>query len=169
MLEELLKQRYSVRDYSDKPIEDEVLTAILEAGRLAPTAKNLQPQKIFVLKSENALAKIRSVTRCAFNAPIVLMVCGDADVGWNNPFSGENYNMMDVSIVTTQMMLRAAELGVGSCWVCLFDPQVVSQVFNLSDNLKPRCLLTLGYPSDKAAPSERHSLRKSLEDTVTVL
>jgi len=169
MLEKLMKERYSVRDYKETPVEDYKLSAILEAGRLAPTAKNMQPQQVFVLKSNEALNKIRDLTRCAFNAPVVLMVCADKNVGWDNPFTGENYSMMDISIVTTHMMLRATELGLGTCWVCWFDPIKAKEIFNLPDSYYPYCLLPIGYPSERAIPSERHDDRKDLVQTVKIL
>ena len=87
------------------------------AGQAAPTAKNQQPQRIYVLESEDAIGKIRGITRCAFNAPVVLLVCGDKEAAWTNPFNDRNSAEMDCSIVTTQMMLQAQELGLGTCWI----------------------------------------------------
>ena len=82
---ELAKERYSVRKFSDKPIEKEKLDAILEAGRIAPTGHNYQPYRVYVLQSPEALEKIRGLTRCAFNAPVVLMVTVRKDEEWVNP------------------------------------------------------------------------------------
>ncbi|MDO4853720.1 MAG: nitroreductase family protein, partial [Clostridia bacterium] len=83
--DQILSERYSVRAFSSKAIEPDKLNRILEAGRLAPTAKNNQPQRIYVLKSEAALQKIRAITRCAFNAPVVLLVAVDTEAMWKNP------------------------------------------------------------------------------------
>lgn len=166
---ELAKERYSVRSFQQKPIEDEVLKQILEAGRLAPTAKNFQPYHVYVLKSEEARKKINDITNCAYHAPVVLMFCGVLDQAFVDPWNGHNGAEMDVSIVTTHMMLKAAELGVGSCWVCWYDSAKVKEAFQLPENEEPYCLLPLGYPAEDAAPSERHSLRKSLDEVVTEL
>ena len=169
MLEKLLKERYSVRNYSSKPIEKEVLAKILEAGRVAPSARNSQPLKIYVLQTEDALAKAKETSPCTFNAPIILMMCSDNNLGYQNPFTAERYNTMDITIATTQMMLQATALGVGSCWVCRFNPILAAEVFNLPDNIQPICLLTLGYPSEEAVPSDRHFSRKAMDEIVTYL
>lgn len=166
---ELAKTRYSVRSYKTDPVPQEILDQIIEAGRLAPTAKNYQPYHIYVLKSEEALTKINAITSCAYHAPVVLMVCGDTEQSFKNPWSGHDGAEMDVGIVTTHMMLKATELGIGSCWVGWFDPAEVRKAFNLPDKEECFCLLPLGYAGEDAVPSERHSLRKSVEEVVTVL
>ena len=109
---ELVKNRYSVRSFEPKEIEPDKLNAVLEAGRAAPTAKNNQPQKIYVVKSEAALEKLNSVCRCIFGAKTVLAVGYDKNLDWQNPLmppyhSGET----DAAIVCTHMMLAAAEQG----------------------------------------------------------
>ena len=76
---ELAQKRYSSRKYSDQPVSDEQLEMVLEAGRLAPTAANKYPVKVFVIKSQENLEKIRSLTRNVFDAPVVLLVAHDKD------------------------------------------------------------------------------------------
>ena len=80
----LAKNRYSVRKFSERSVEPEKLEKVLEAARVAPTAHNYQPFRIYVLKSKDAIAKIRELTPCAFNAPIVLMVTICRDEQWVN-------------------------------------------------------------------------------------
>ena len=105
---ELAADRYSVRSYSDRPIEPEKMERILKAGQLAPTAVNFQPQKIYVLKSPEAIGKIRSLTRFAYDAPVVLLVCADKTKVWRSPSEhGYDTGEMDASIVCTHMMLEA--------------------------------------------------------------
>ena len=134
-LQKVLKERYSVRSYDSRPIEDEKLTRILEAGNAAPTAKNQQPQRIYVLKSEEAIQKIRAITRCAFNAPVVLIFAYDAEAQWRNPFEQEIVSgQQDVSIVATQVMLAAWDEGIGSCWVNYFPNSEVEKTFELPEN-----------------------------------
>ena len=119
--EALARARFSVRDYKGTPIEEEKLQKILEAGRIAPTAKNSQAHRVYVLQSEEALEKIRAITRCAFNAPVVLLVAYDENEEWVNPLEGGHRSgQQDASIVATHMMLQAWELGIGSCWVNFF-------------------------------------------------
>ena len=117
---ELSKDRFSVRKFKDKEIEQEKLDKIIEIIKYAPTAVNYQPQKIYVLKSKNAIQKIESVCN-TYHAPIVLLVCADTNISWKSPFE-ENYDSceMDASIVTTHMMLEAWELGIGSVWIRYF-------------------------------------------------
>ncbi len=167
---ELVKKRYSVRKFADKPIEEEKLAQILEAARLAPTGCNKQPQKIYVLKSDSALTKIRAITPCVFNAPTVLLFCGDTDLSWKDPFV-ENYHSaeMDVSIVCSFAMLEAVNLEIGSTWVLYFDPLKVIEAFDLPKNIKPYCLLPIGYPAIDSVPAEMHFQRNKLDQMATFL
>ena len=166
---ELARARYSVRKFAETPVEEEKLETVLQAGACAPTAKNMQPQRIFVLKSGEAVEKIRGITRCAFNAPVVLLICGDTGAGWVNPFNGRNSTEMDCSIVTTQMMLQAQELGLGTTWVCWFDTEAVKKAFDLPAEIEPFALLPMGYPAADCLPSPMHASRKSQEETVKYL
>ena len=166
---DLIRDRYSVRKYADKPVEQEKLNKILAAGAAAPTAKNLQPQRIYVLESKEAIEKIRGITRCAFNAPVVLMVCGNKEEAWVNPFNNRSSAEMDCSIVTTQMMLQAQELGLGTCWVCWFDTALTKETFGIPENEEVFALLPLGYPAEVSKPSFMHESRKALEETVVRL
>ena len=168
---ELSKARYSVRDFSDRPVEEEKLRLILEAGRLAPTAVNSQPQRIFVLKSKESIEKIRKATRMAYNAPVVLMICYDKNSSWKAARFGESHDTgeEDASIVTTAMMMQATELGIGTLWARGYNTKDITDAFGIPDNLQLVCLLDLGYPSDTCKPSDRHFSRVPLEDTVTEL
>ncbi len=166
---ELSRARYSVRKYDDKPVEQEKLEQVLAAGACAPTAKNQQPQRIYVLQSEEAIGKIRQITRCAFNAPCVLMVCGKPDSAWTNPFNDRNSCEMDCSIVTTQMMLQAQALGLGTCWVCWFDTELTRQTFRIPADEEIYALLPMGYPAAESVPSGNHDSRKPLSETVVTL
>jgi HAD superfamily hydrolase (TIGR01549 family) len=166
---DLAAERYSVRSFSNVPVEADKLKQVLECGRLAPTAKNLQPQKIYVLESPEALAKIRQLTPCTFGAPVVLLVCGDTDQAWTNAETGHSTVEMDVSIVTTHMMMCAEDIGLSSTWVCRFDAAQVKEAFALPENIRPYCLLPLGYAAETAVPSPNHLLRKPLSETIQVL
>lgn len=164
---ELAEARYSVRDFSAKEVEKEKIEAILLAGRVAPTAKNQQPQKIIVMQSKEAVEKIRSVCSCAYNAPTVLAVCYDGERDWKNPFApGVRSGEVDASIVCTHMMLAAAANGLGSCWVGWFDPEKVAEALELPENIHPVALLPIGYPAEDAKPSERHTLYRDYDDTI---
>ena len=166
---DLARERYSVRSFSQKPIPKEVLDHILEVARLYPSANNLQPQRVYLLQSEEALSAIRAITHCAYDAPYVFLICGDTNVGWKQPFGGEDRTETDAAIVTTHLMLAAADAGLGSVWVGYFDPKKVSEAFSLPEHIRPFQLLPIGYPSEEAAPSDRHAARAPVSDWLTVL
>ncbi len=162
----LAKQRYSVRKFSDKPVEQEKLDMILQVAQLAPTACNYQPQRILVLKSPTALEKLKLCTKYHFNAPLALLVCYDKDKSWKRTFDHEDSGQIDASIVTTHMMLQATEMGLGTTWVGSFDPKVAREELQLSQNLVPVAILPLGYPAEDAAPAPGHSKRESVDKLV---
>lgn len=164
----LAAQRYSVRKFSDAPVEPEKLSAVLEAGNVAPTAKNLQPQRIYVLSSVEALEKVDGLTRCRFGAPVVLLIAYDADEDWKNPLEeGIHAGQQDASIVATHIMLAAAEAGLGTCWVNLFPNSQANEAFDLPESIVPVLLMPIGYAALDAKPSRLHDERKPLEETVT--
>lgn len=168
--DQILSERYSVRAFSSKAIEPDKLNRILEAGRLAPTAKNNQPQRIYVLKSEAALQKIRAITRCAFNAPVVLLVAVDTETMWKNPLEdGITSGQQDAAIVATQMMLAAWNEGIGSCWVGYMPNSEVHAAFDLPENEQVVLLMPIGYPAPEAVSSPNHGKRKPLSETVIEL
>ena len=141
---ELAEKRYSVRKFSDQPVEQVKLDAILRAGRISPTACNNQPQSVLVLRSGEALEKLKKCTRCHFNAPLALIVCYDKNISWKRPQDGKDHGDIDASIVCASMMYEAHELGLGSTWVCYFDPEAVVREFSLPENLVPSTILPLG-------------------------
>ena len=169
-LTEALKTRYSVRKFADRPVEDEVLTRILEAGNEAPTGKNNQPQRIYVLKSPEAIEKIRSLSRCAFNAPVVLLIAYDENQQWVNPFEeGITSGQQDVSIVATHIMLAAWDLGIGTCWVNYFPNTKAAEVFGLPESEVVVLMMPIGYAAADAAPTANHTEKKPIEKTVRYL
>jgi nitroreductase len=166
---ELVKRRYSCKNYDGRPVEDEKLAVILEAGRQAPTAKNLQEQRIYVARSKEALDKVDAITRCRYHASTVLIVAFDTTHTFTYPGGKRNSGMEDASIVATHMMLAAASVGVESCWVNLFDPDEAARVFDLPENEEVLMLLDLGYAAEGAGPLPNHASRKPLDETVTYL
>lgn len=169
-LSKAMEERYSVRDYADKPIEEEKLQQVLEAGRIAPTAANRQPQRVYVIRSAEGLEKIRAISRCAFNAPVVLLFAYDDEAVWKSPLEpGFDSGHQDVSIVATHMMLRAWDLGLGTCWVNFFPNTETGRAFGLPESEKPVLLIPLGYPGEKAAPSPMHSKKQPMEALVREL
>ena len=163
----LAAERYSLRKFSDRPVEAEKLSAVLEAGRNAPTAHNLQPQRIFVLQSSEALEKVDGCTGAHFHPPVMLVVAYDPKEAWNREGDGKNHGEIDAAIATTQMMLQAADLGLGTTYIGMFDPEKLRAAFPEElAGLVPIALLALGYPAENARPSRLHTERKPLEEMV---
>ena len=166
---EVVKNRYSCKKYSDRQVEAEKLDAILAAGRLAPTAKNLQEQHIYVVQSAEGLAKIDGVTPCRYGAPTVLVVAFDKNNVFTYPGGKRDSGVEDATIVATHMILAAADEGVDSCWVNFFDPEKMEEVLGLPENEEILMVMDLGYAAEGAGPLPNHSSRKPLSETVSYM
>lgn len=164
---ELAKQRYSVRAYQEKKVEKEKLDRILEAAHIAPTGGNRQPQHLLVVQSEEGLAKMGKAAKI-FGAPLVILVCADWEKAWKRPYDGKTLEEIDASIITDHMMLEATALGLGSVWICYFEPEILKKEFRIPDHLVPVNLLAIGYAADVAKSPDRHDHdRKPLVETVS--
>ena len=170
---ELARKRYSERRFSDKGVEPDKIAKILEAGRIAPTAHNLQPQKIYVIASEEAHAKLLTKTKMTYGAPLVFLVCYDNTISWKNTKDQcyDNYDSgeVDAAITATHMMMEATDLGLGSLWARAFDSKLIIDQFDLPEGIMPVCLLSVGYPAEGAKPSRLHASRKNIGEMVEVL
>ena len=166
---ELVKNRYSCKNFSDKKVKKEKLDIILEAGRFAPTAKNNQIQRIYVARSKDALIKIDELTPCRYKAPLVLLVAFDESEAFVYPGGKYNTGVEDATIVASHMVLAAASLGVDSCWVNLFDPDKAREKFSLPKNEKIVAMIDLGYANYGVKPLENHFKRKNIDETVKVI
>lgn len=162
--DKVIRERFSVRKFKSDSVSDDLINKILEAGNLAPTAKNNQPQKIYVVKSKEGLEKIDKASPCRYNAPVCLIVASDKSIAW----SKENYSTyeMDACIVATHMMLEATNVGVDNIWIEMFDKDILREEFNISENIEPICLIPLGYRDDSCVPSPMHSKRKDLSEII---
>ncbi len=165
----VVKDRYSCKKYSEKKVEKEKVIAILEAGRLAPTAKNLQEQKIYVLEKPESLAKIDKVTPCRYGAPTCLVVAFNKDDVYTYPGTERTSGIEDATIVATHMILAAANEGVDSCWVNNFNPIELAKELNLPANEEILMIMDLGYAEEEFKPLPNHMSRKPLDETVTYM
>lgn len=166
---ELVSRRYSCKKFDGRAISQEQLNAVLEAGRLAPTAKNLQEQRIYVVQSPENLARIDKVTPCRYGASTVLIVAFDTTSVFTYPGGKRTSGVEDASIVATHMMLAAAHAGVDSCWVNNFDPEVCAKEFGLPANEEVLMLLDLGFAAEGTGPLPNHGKRKDLSETVSYM
>lgn len=164
---ELAKERFSVRKYQDRPIEKEVMDQILEAGNIAPTAKNIQPQRIYVLQTPEAVAKVEALSPCVFGAKTVLVFAYDTEEEWINPFENNiRSGIEDTSIVATHVMMAAADLGLGTCWCNYFPNSKLEEALGLPGNEKIVLFMPIGYPAEDAEPSQNHVTKKDISETV---
>ena len=166
---ELACARFSVRKFSDRPVEKEKLGRILSAAQAAPSAKNCQPWSVIVLESEKAVETVRSVTKFAFNAPTVLLICCDASQAWVS-VDGLNSAHIDSAIAATHMMLAAWDEGIGSCWIRTFRIDDVRKAFGLPENIEPMAIMPIGYAAEDAVPAKGwHDVRKPMDEIVKYL
>ncbi len=159
--DELVRKRYSVRAYKQDSIDDEFLTKILEAGRLAPTAANLQPIQIIVVHTQGRESELKQIySRDWFTqAPLILFVCGVPAQAWIRR-DGVSYLFVDAAIVMDHMILESTNLGFGTCWIAAFDANAARKVLALPDSVEPLICSPLGFPADHFAAKERKSLQE---------
>ncbi|MBR1444666.1 MAG: nitroreductase family protein [Firmicutes bacterium] len=170
---DLAKNRYSERYFDSKKIEQDKLDEILEAGRIVPTACNYQPQRFYLIRSEDGLEKLNTVTHFHYNVPLMILVCYDIREVWKNPSDSyyQNYNSgeQDASIAATTMMYEAEELGIHTIWIRGFDSKTVVDTYNLPEYIIPVMMLGLGYPNEKAKANAWHFKRNPIENFVKEL
>ena len=163
---ELAKQRYSLKKYDGKKVGKDLLDLILEAGRLAPTAKNLQNFFIYVAESDDSLAKVDQVTPCRYGASTVLILTYDKSKVFTYPGGKYDAGFEDTAIVASHIILAAKSVGVDSCWINNMNPDQVREVFGLSEDEVVVCLIDLGYPAEGAGPLANHTKKKQIAEIV---
>ena len=165
--ERIIEVRQSTRKFSDKKPDGEIINKILLAGRLAPTAKNVQPIRVAVAQSEKAIAAIDKASPCRYGAPAVLIVLSDTDEACC--LDHHSTAEIDGAIVATHLMLAATNYGVDSIWVERFDRDVLKSELNIPKNLFPVCIMPIGYRADDCPVSRNFHNRKPLEETTEYL
>ena len=166
---EVIRDRYSCKRFDGRPVEKEQLQAILEAGRLAPTAKNLQEQHIYVVQSPDGLAKIDEATPCRYGAATVAIVAFNKKNVFTYPGGKRDSGIEDATIVATHMILAAKAVGVDSCWINFFDPDLLARDLALPLCEEILMLMDLGYAEKGTEPLPNHLFRKKLSETVSYL
>ena len=164
--EKVISERYSVRKFQDKHIEQGILDKILHAGHIAPTGCNSQPQRILVLNNDETILKLKMCTKCHFDAPCAMLICYNIDEAWTRPYDGAISAPVDASIVATHMMMEATDLGLGSIWVMYWNPQMMKAEFHIPESYEPVALLIVGYIDEQFEPHKEHFIRKELEEII---
>ena len=158
---ETMEKRFSCRKFKDKKITEEELNKVLEAGRLAPTACNYQPERIIVVENPLVLEKLKSATKYTFDAKTLLVICHDSGISWHRK-DNVDHGIVDSSIVATHMVLAATALNLGTCFVCSMNPVLIKEILGLSDTYVVDILLPIGYKDEEKA----HNTRKELSELV---
>ena len=166
----LAAERYSLRKFSDRPVEaGEALRRAGGRPQCPPLPITSSPSASFVLQSSEALEKVDGCTGAHFHPPVMLLVAYDPEAAWKREDDGKNHGEIDAAIAVTQMMLQAADLGLGTTYVGMFDPEKLHAAFPELAGLTPIALLPMGYPAEGAHPSRLHTDRKPLEELVRYL
>lgn len=164
---ELAKERYSCRKLTDKPIESEKIDRILQAAISAPTAKNLQPYKIWKVTSAESIEKIKQATNFTFGAGLFLVLGVDKNVAFTRPFDNMNFGQIDGSIIATHIWLAVQDEGLGTTWVGSFDPNKLQELIPEMQGYDLIAIFPIGYPAEDAKPSNRHEDRRAVNEVVT--
>jgi nitroreductase len=157
---ELIAARYSVRAYCPDPVEEGKLQAVLGAARLAPTAANRQPIQLIVMHTAGREAEIGKIYHRPWfvQAPLVIAVCAISSQAWVRESDRFNARLIDAAIVADHLILAAANLGLGTCWVAAFNVNAARSVLQLPDEAEPVIFTPLGYPADQPGPKTRKPL-----------
>jgi nitroreductase len=158
--DELIINRFSVRSFTNDKIDRSILIEILEAAHMAPSAVNYQPWHFIVIDEKEDLASLHEVyPRNWFReAPACIVVCADHSQSWKRKSDGKDFADIDAAIVTDHLILKATEIGIGSCWVCNFDIELARKKLELPENLMPIVLVPLGYSKSEAPAKTRKNL-----------
>jgi nitroreductase len=156
---ELVKKRYSVRSFQNKPVEDTLLLKILETGGLAPSACNNQPWVFIVIRKEATKKNLATVYERSWfvSAPVILALCCDMSLAWRRK-DGRNYGEVDVAIAMDHITLASTEAGLGTCWIANFILDEARKVLALPDTIEPVVFTPLGYPASMPPPKKRKPL-----------
>ena len=160
---QLSQDRFTVRKFdSDRTVEREKLAEVLEQVQLAPTAANMQPQLIKIFETPEELAIADQISRCRYGSPLAVLVCYDSSKTIKH--ANLDAGVIDCSIIATHMMLRACELGLGSCWAIGFDPDKARELLNLPEHIVPVVFMPIGYAAADCTPNPKHSETKPLAE-----
>ena len=156
---DLANKRSSVRGYDPEPPDDPTLNKVLEAGRIAPSAANLQPWHFVVIRDRGQREALQEAYKKEWfwKAPVIIVVCVEPSKAWTRQ-DGKNYAAGDGAIAMDHMTLCAADLGLGTCWVGAFDPAKVKSILGLPDGVEPLVMTPLGKPAAPCLPKKRKAL-----------
>ncbi|MHC4119824.1 MAG: nitroreductase family protein [Planctomycetota bacterium] len=157
---ETIRKRYSCRAYQDRPVEREKLDSILEAARLAPSARNMQDWRFVVVTESQVKRQVAETTNrpdVFAKAGAIIAACSNSDYVMR---CGQAIAPIDVSIALEHICLQATELGLGTCWIGSFDPEKVRSILGIPGDIEIIELMTVGYPADSKREASREPMEK---------
>ncbi len=162
---ETIKMRRSIRAYKKNPVEDDRLSRVINAARLAPTAANRQPFSLIVVKNEQVKHKLKDAysQEWFYTAPVIICACASSENAWKRN-DGKGYVDVDVAIAMDHLILAASAEGLGTCWIAAFKPDVVKDILSIPGNLEPVILTPLGYPEVIPEPTSRKPLGEMVRE-----
>lgn len=154
---EICLARFSARKYTDELVSDEDMTYILESLQAAPSAVNRQPWKFVVVKSEEAKEKLqRCYDRDWFKtAPVYVIAFKNKNEEWVRKFDSKPHGDIDVAIAVEHLCLAATDCGLGTCWVCNYDPQLLAELFPQPDGFEAVAIIPIGHISPDCLPTPK--------------
>jgi len=158
--DDLITSRFSVRSFTSEKVDRNTVLDILEAARMAPSAVNYQPWYFVVITEPENLTDIQEVyPRTWFReAPVCILICADHSQSWKRKSDGKDFADVDAAIAIDHLVLKATELGLGTCWVCNFDTILTQKKLQLPDYIEPIALIPLGYTTSEAPAKSRKPL-----------
>ncbi|TKJ33192.1 MAG: nitroreductase [Planctomycetes bacterium B3_Pla] len=157
---EAIRKRYSCRAYQERSIEQDKLDSILEAARLAPSARNMQDWRFVVVTDSQTKRRVAEVTNrpdVFAKAGVIIAACSNSDYVMR---CGQAIGPIDVSIALEHICLRATELGLGTCWIGAFDTEKVRTILGIPADIAIIELMTIGYPADSRPEPKREPIKK---------
>jgi nitroreductase len=158
---DVIKKRYSVRDFKDTPVEEEKIYQILEAAQMAPSACNNQPCICIIIRDYGRKQRLRPAyaREWFIKAPVIIAVCVDIQAAWRR-FDGVGYGNVDAAIMMDHIILTATELGLGTCWIGAFKVKEMREALLLPDHIEPVALSPLGYPNQEMPARARKEINE---------
>ena len=156
---EVLNKRRSIRKYKSAAVEQDKLDRILDAARIAPSAKNLQPWHFIVIRDESVKLALKDAydKEWFYSAPVIVCVCGEPAKAWVRR-DGRSYLDVDVANAFEHLILAAAAEGLGTCWIGAFDSLAVRRTLGLPVGIEPVAMTPIGYPDETPPPPSRKAM-----------
>lgn len=162
----LVNRRYSCRNYSSQPVTKSDLLGIIETAQLAPSACNRQPWIFVIVQSEEKRqAIINSYERDWIKtATAFIVACGKHEEAWHRGYDGKDHTDVDLSIAIEHICLAASSMGLATCWICNFNPEILCEALNIPEGVEPIAIIPIGYPAEDCnIPAKK---RKPVEEII---